>query len=117
MATSQNPNTPLRPRLTGPLRTDATTPPTTHAPAPAGVSAEDRAVMRARLAAMAAPRESDSPRLAKLRAVLRDEALMAHVTANVEQWPPLSEEQRDTLAALLDRSASRPANRSRRRAA
>ena len=47
----------------------------------AGVSAADRTIMRARLAAMAAPRDSDSPRLAKLRAVLRDEPLMAHVTA------------------------------------
>jgi hypothetical protein len=47
------------------------------------VSASDREIMRARLAAMAAPRASDSPRLAKLR----DESLMAHVTANVEQWP------------------------------
>lgn len=76
-----------------------------------GVSASDRAIMRARLAAMAAPRDSDSPRLAKLRAVLRDQALMAYVTANVEQWPPLSEEQRDTLAALLGRTANRPARR------
>jgi hypothetical protein len=77
------------------------------------VSASDREIMRARLAAMAAPRDSDSPRLAKLRAVLREESLMAHVRANVEQWPPLSDEQRDTLAALLGRSA----HRSRRRAA
>ena len=77
----------------------------------AGVSAADRAIMRARLAAMAAPRDSDSPRLAKLRAVLRDQALMAHVTANVERWPPLSEEQRETFAALLDRTSKRPARR------
>ncbi|RSM74189.1 hypothetical protein DMB66_01895 [Actinoplanes sp. ATCC 53533] len=69
--------------------------------------------MRARLAAMAAPRDRDSARLAKLRAVLRNESLMAHVTANVEQWPPLSGEQRDTLAALLGCSA----HRARRRAA
>ncbi|WP_043540993.1 hypothetical protein [Salinispora pacifica] len=56
--------------------------------------------MRARLAAMAAPRDTDDPELAALRAVLRNEALMAHVTANVEQWPPLTEEQRDTIASL-----------------
>jgi hypothetical protein len=37
------------------------------------------------------------PRPAKLRAVLRDETLMAHVRANVERWPPLTDEQRDTL--------------------
>jgi hypothetical protein len=80
---------------------------------PAGVSATDREIMRARLAAMATPRDSDSPQLAKLRAVLRDETLMAHVRANVEHWPPLSDEQRDTLAALLDRTAKRPARRRR----
>jgi len=61
------------------------------------VSATDREIMRARLA--------------KLRAVLRDEMLMAHVRANVEQWPPLTDEQRDTLAALLHRHAKRPARR------
>jgi hypothetical protein len=77
----------------------------------AGVSASDRAIMRARLAAMAAPRDSDCPRLAKLRAVLRDESLMAHVRANVEQWPPLTEDQRDTLAALLGHSARRTGRR------
>lgn len=81
----------------------------------AGVSATDRALMRARLAAMAAPRDSDTPRLAALRAIRRDEALMAHVTANVEQWPPLSEEQRETLGALLQRSANRAVSRSTRR--
>jgi hypothetical protein len=82
----------------------------------AGVSADERAIMRARLAAMATPRDGDSPRVAELRAILRDEALMAHVTANVEQWPPLSEEQRETLGALLQRSANGAANRSTRRA-
>ncbi|MFI7211689.1 hypothetical protein ACIBP4_12675 [Micromonospora maritima] len=56
--------------------------------------------MRARLAAMAAPRDSDDPELAALRAVLRDEALMAHVRANVDRWPPLTDEQRDTIASL-----------------
>lgn len=70
--------------------------------------------MRARLAVTAAPRDSDSPRLAKLHAVLRDQTLKAHVTANVEPWPPLSEEQRATFAALLDGTAKRP---TRRRAA
>ncbi|NJP30775.1 hypothetical protein [Micromonospora thermarum] len=56
--------------------------------------------MRVRLAAMAAPRDSDDAELAALRAVLRDESLMAHVTANVDRWPPLTEEQRDTIASL-----------------
>ena len=61
------------------------------------ITAADRAIMRVRLAAMAAPRDSDTPRVAALRAVLRDQTLMAHVTANVERWPPLSEEQREAL--------------------
>jgi len=72
--------------------------------------------MRARLAATAQPREGDNPSLAALRAILRDQTLMAHVTANVEQWPPLSDEQRETLGALLDRSAARTANRTKNRA-
>jgi hypothetical protein len=108
-------------RGTLPMARHPSTPPTgtpATGDSPAGVSAADRAVMRARLAAMAAPRDSDTPRLAALRAILRDQALMAHVTANVEQWPPLSEEQRETLGALLDRTANRrAARRSRRRAA
>ena len=48
------------------------------------VSAADRALMRTRLAAMATPREGDSPSVAALRAILREEALMAHVIANVD---------------------------------
>ncbi|MGC4771544.1 hypothetical protein ACLQ25_21565 [Micromonospora sp. DT44] len=64
--------------------------------------------MRARLAAMAAPRDSDDPELAALRAVLRDEALMAHVTANVDRWPPLTDAQRATVAALLGRRRQSP---------
>lgn len=58
------------------------------------------ALMRARLAAMSAPRDTDDPELAALRAVLRDEALMAHVTANVDRWPPLTEEQREVIASM-----------------
>jgi hypothetical protein len=83
------------------------------APAPASragaeAPAADLALMRARLAAMAAPREGDSPRMAALRAILRDEVLMAHVRANVEQWPPLSDEQRGTLGALLHPPPGQP---------
>ncbi|MDQ7905982.1 hypothetical protein RB614_15830 [Phytohabitans sp. ZYX-F-186] len=81
------------------------------------MSEADRAIMRARLAAMAAPRDTDNEQMAALRAILRDEALMAHVTANVERWPPLSDEQRETLGALLNGAANRTAKRSRRRAA
>lgn len=74
------------------------------AAASAGMSAADLTLMHARLDAMATPRDTDNEQMAALRAILRDEALMAHVTANVEQWPPLSDEQRETLAALLNRS-------------
>ncbi|MGH3155903.1 MAG: hypothetical protein ACRDNF_04915, partial [Streptosporangiaceae bacterium] len=63
------------------------------------------------LAVMATPREGDSPQVAALRAILRDEVLMAHVIANVEQWPPLSGEQYDLLAALLHRPVSPPQRR------
>jgi hypothetical protein len=79
-----------------------------------GVSAMDRVVMRARLAVMGRPRCGDSGEVARLRSILRDEALMAHVRSNVEQWPPLSDEQCDVLGSLLQRSAIRS---HRRRAA
>jgi len=69
---------------------------------------EVKAIMRARLAAMAAPRDTDDPELAALRAILRDQALMAHVTANVDQWPPLTDAQRATVAALLGRRRHPP---------
>jgi hypothetical protein len=83
-----------------------------------GLSAADRALMRTRLSAMAAPRDTDDAELARLRAVLRDQRLMAHVIANVQQWPPFTPEQRDTIAALLA-PRGRPARRgaTRRRAA
>ena len=122
MATSRQPGRPRRsPAAHRPARTPTTPQPATTpgdgpapAPAPATTPEPDRALMRARLAAMATPpRESDSPRMAALRAILRDQALMAHVTANVDQWPPLSDEQARTLAALLHTPASHP----RRRAA
>ncbi len=103
-------------RGTLPMARHPFAPPTTdlgeaQAPAPAGVSAADRAIMRARLAVMAAPRDSDDAELAALRAVLRDEALMAHVIANVERWPPLTEEQRETIAASQPGAATGGLNR------
>jgi hypothetical protein len=61
-------------------------------------------MMRARLAAMARPREDDDAELAALRAVLRDQRLMAQVIATVEQWPPLDDEQHEALAAMLNPS-------------
>jgi hypothetical protein len=109
-------------RGTLPMANHPSTPPTNTTAShdtPAGLSAADRALMRARLAAMAKPRDSDDAELAALRAVLRDERLMAHVTANVEQWPPLTDEQRETIAALLNPARRNPARRNpaRRRTA
>jgi len=63
---------------------------------------------RARLAAMAQPRPGDTARTAALRAMLRDEALMAQVTANVDAWPDPTEQQRQTIAALLHRPSAPP---------
>ena len=96
----------VKPRPGKPARPDD------EAPSPAtgqgGAAPDDvKALMRARLAAMPTPRDTDTPELAALRAVLRDERLMAHVTANVDRWPPLTDEQRETLAALLHWSRRR----------
>lgn len=77
-------------------------PTTEEAPPPAGEPSADQAIMHTRLAAMAQPRASDDAELAALRHVLRDQRLMAHITAEVDQWPPLNDEQRETLAALLN---------------
>ncbi|MCT2277576.1 hypothetical protein M3G91_08065 [Micromonospora chalcea] len=96
---------PPRIRATARITPQPTPPTSTDRPRPATEQTttgppEVQALMRARLAAMAAPRDSDDPELAALRAVLRDEALMAHVRANVDRWPPLTDEQRDTIASL-----------------
>jgi hypothetical protein len=40
--------------------------------------------------------------------MLRDEALMAQVTANVDAWPEPTEEERQTIAALLHRPTAHP---------
>lgn len=58
-------------------------------------------IMHARLEAMAKPRKDDSPRLARLRAVLRDQRIMSRVVANVDSWPELSEQQWAEAIALL----------------
>ena len=80
---------------------------------PVGVTSTERRVMRGRLTAMAAPQDGDSPEVARLRAVLRNETLMTHVRANVEQWPPLTDEQREVLTTLLHRPGERrPGRRS-----
>ena len=62
-----------------------------------------REVMHARLKAMAEPRASDNPELARLRRLMRDPEVAAELTANVDRWPAPTEEQREVLAALLQR--------------
>jgi hypothetical protein len=64
--------------------------------------------MPAQLAAMAT-----GPDVAGPPTILRDKALMA----NVEQRPPLTDEQRETLGAFLVRSVKLPARRPSRQAA
>ncbi|MFI9643945.1 hypothetical protein ACIG87_28515 [Micromonospora sp. NPDC051925] len=62
---------------------------------------------------MSAPRDDDDEEVAALRAVLRNEALMAHVIANVERMPPLTDEQREIVGALFNRPARTPPRRRR----
>lgn len=58
-------------------------------------------IMHARLDAMAQPRDGDTIRLARLRAVLRDQRIMSRVVANVDAWPELTEQQWAEAIALL----------------
>jgi hypothetical protein len=53
------------------------------------------------LAAIGQPRPDDDEQTAALRSALRDRRYMARVAAAVDQWPALTEEQRDTVSALL----------------
>jgi len=81
-------------------------------PAPAELMGAEAAVMRARLAVLARPRVGDSPEVAALRRVLRDPVLMARVTAAVETWPVLDDDQCATVGALFrPRPGTRPATR------
>jgi hypothetical protein len=57
--------------------------------------------LRQRLVAIARERSTDTPAMAALRALLRDEAYTAGIIADVQHWPPLTTEQRETLTALL----------------
>lgn len=87
---------PQRPDMAAPERPDMT-----QHTGPADSLTPVQKIMHARLAVMSQPRHDDNPRRARLREVLRDRRLMAHVVANVDQWPPLSDEQRAEIAALL----------------
>ena len=55
----------------------------------------------AALEAIARPRDGDDPPTEHLRRALRDRQYMASVAAVVDHWPNLTDEQRDTVAALL----------------
>lgn len=72
----------------------------------ADATGQPRLDLRQRLAAIAQPRPTDTPAMAALRALLRDDEYIAGIIADVENWPPLTTEQRETVAALL-----RPHNR------
>jgi hypothetical protein len=89
-------------RGTLPMARHPSTPPT-NTPASddtsAGVSAQDRALMRARLAAMATQRDSDSPRVAELRAIQRDEALMRTRPPTSSSGHRCPRRKRETLGA------------------
>jgi hypothetical protein len=50
-------------------------------------------IMHVRLHALAQPRDGDSPRLARLREVLRDQTITSRVVANVDSWPEMTEQQ------------------------
>jgi hypothetical protein len=56
---------------------------------------------RARIAALSRSRKADDPDLITARRDLRAEKLADHIRQVVDAAPPLSDEQRDRLAALL----------------
>lgn len=58
-------------------------------------------VERARVASLSRSRPADDPDLANARRNLRAERLADHIARVVAEAPPLTEAQRDRLAALL----------------
>lgn len=56
---------------------------------------------RARVASLTRSRTPDDPDLADARRNLRAELLAEHVRKIVAEAPPLSDEQRDRIAAIL----------------
>jgi len=62
---------------------------------------------RARVAALSRDRAPDDPELLNARRDLREERLAAAIRKAVDAAPPLSDEQRTRLAALLHASAGR----------
>lgn len=61
----------------------------------------DAAHHRGKIAALSRSRTSDDPELIEARRALRAEVLAEHVRAVVAQAPPLTDEQRERIAALL----------------
>ena len=111
------PNKPGR-RTSDPAAAPSTPPPTDPTPTPHttgpqgtrpdGELTQTQRIMRARLAAMATPRDTDDAELAALRAVLRDQRLMTQVMATVDQWPEPDEQQRETIAVMLNPRQTNP---------
>jgi hypothetical protein len=62
---------------------------------------------RARVAALSRDRAPDDPELLNARRGLREERLAAAIRKAVDAAPPLSDEQRTRLAALLHNPAGR----------
>lgn len=63
---------------------------------------------RARVAALSRSRERDDPDLIAARQTLKAERLAAHVAKVLADAPPLTDEQRDRIAALLRINPARP---------
>ncbi len=68
---------------------------------PSPALAPDVAHHRARVASLSRDRAADDPELTAARAELRAATLAAHVARVVDQAPPLTDEQRARIAALL----------------
>ncbi|MFD1210981.1 hypothetical protein ACFQ36_02860 [Arthrobacter sp. GCM10027362] len=60
-----------------------------------------RTTERARVAALTRSRRPDDPELVAARQKLKAASLEDHVRDVVENWPPLTPEQLDKIAALL----------------
>jgi hypothetical protein len=69
---------------------------------PTAALRSDLARIVAALAAAAQPRPGDNTEAASLRRFLRDTDHLSRVLAVVERWPPLTAEQQDTLAPILN---------------
>lgn len=62
---------------------------------------QERNTARGKIAALSRSRSSDDPELIEARRVLAAEKLADYIKRTVETAPPLSDEQRDRLVALI----------------